>query len=156
MLQLNNLEKITQRRKRVGRGGKRGRYAGRGKEGQKSRTGSSSEIGAFFEGGQMPLVRRVPRRGFNNPLKKDVRLVNLKDLERVFGSGETVTKESLKEKGLIKGKGTFFVKVLGTGSLTKKLIIKVHAVSESAAQAIEKAGGSIQLIQEIGSGSYTS
>lgn len=146
MLQLNKLEKITQRRKRVGRGGKRGRYCGRGKEGQKSRTGSTSEITAFFEGGQMPLVRRIPRRGFTNVFKRDVRAVNLKDLEKKFAAGETVNLESLKQKGLVKGSTAFFVKVLGTGNLTKKLTVNVNAVSESASQAIQKAGGSVQLI----------
>lgn len=146
MLQLNNLEKLTKKRKRVGRGGKRGRYAGRGKGGQGSRTGSSSEIKAFFEGGQMPLVRRIPRRGFNNPFKRVFKLVNLDDLEAKFSNGETVNKESLFQKGLVKGNGVYLIKVLGTGSLTKKLAINVNAVSESAAQAIQKAGGSIQLI----------
>ena len=146
MLQLNNLEKLTKKRKRVGRGGKRGRYAGRGKEGQKSRTGSTSEIKAFFEGGQMPLVRRIPRRGFNNPFKRVFKLVNLDDLETKFSNGETVNKESLEQKGLVKGNGVYLIKVLGTGALTKKLAINVNAVSQSAAQAIQKAGGSIQLI----------
>lgn len=146
MLQLNKLEKLTKKRKRVGRGGKRGRYAGRGKEGQKSRTGSTSEIKAFFEGGQMPLVRRIPRRGFNNPFKKVFKLVNLVDLEARFSDGEVVSKESLTQKGLVKGNGVYLIKVLGTGTLTKKLALNVNAVSQSAAQAIQKAGGSVQLI----------
>lgn len=146
MLQLNKLEKLTKKRKRVGRGGKRGRYAGRGKEGQKSRTGSTSEIKAFFEGGQMPLVRRIPRRGFNNPFKKIFKLVNLCDLDAKFSDGETVNKDSLCQKGLIKGNGAYLIKVLGNGTLTKRLSLDVNAVSQSAAEAIQKAGGSIQLI----------
>lgn len=146
MLQLNSLDKITKKRKRVGRGGKRGRYAGRGKGGQGSRTGSTSEISPFFEGGQMPLVRRIPRRGFNNPMKKDVRIVNVCDLDNKFASGDTVTKDTLIAKGLIKGKGNYAVKVLGTGALTKQLTVNVNAVSESAAQVIQNAGGAVYLI----------
>ena len=145
MLQLNTLEKLTEKRKRVGRGGKRGRYAGRGKEGQKSRTGSTSEIKAFFEGGQMPLVRRIPRRGFVNPFKTEFKIVNLKDLETKFSDGDVVNKEVLFQKGLLKGNDDFRIKILGTGSLTKKLAVMVNAVSKSALQAIQKAGGSVTL-----------
>jgi large subunit ribosomal protein L15 len=146
MLQLNNLKKLTEPRKRVGRGGKRGRYSGRGKEGQKSRTGSTGELKAFFEGGQMPLVRRIPRRGFVNALACKPTVVNIEDLERKFAEGQTVDEASLREKGLIKGKGATRIKILGTGALTKKLTVNVHAVSASAAQAIEKAGGAVQLL----------
>jgi large subunit ribosomal protein L15 len=146
MLQLNKLEKLTEKRKRVGRGGKRGRYSGRGKEGQRSRTGSRSEISAFFEGGQMPLVRRIPRRGFTNVLRREVKPVNLRDIEAKFATGDVVDMGTLREKGLIKGKGNFLVKVLGTGTLTKKLTVNVNAVSESASQAITKAGGVVQLV----------
>lgn len=146
MLQLNKLEKLTEKRKRVGRGGKRGRYSGRGKEGQKSRTGSTSEITAYFEGGQMPLVRRIPRRGFTNIFKKEFNVVNLRDLETKFASGDTVNQESLKEKGLVKGNRNCFIKILGTGVLSKKLTVVVDAISESASQAIQKAGGAVQLL----------
>jgi len=146
MLRLNELEKITQKRKRVGRGGKRGRYAGRGKEGQKCRTGSGSEIKASFEGGQMPLVRRIPRRGFTNIFETEVKIVSLRDLEVKFAAGETVDKKTLGAKGLIKGKGDFLIKILGNGSLTKKLTVAVNAASKSAVEAIEKAGGQVQLI----------
>ncbi len=146
MLQLNNLKKLTEPRKRVGRGGKRGRYSGRGKEGQKSRTGSTGELKAFFEGGQMPLVRRIPRRGFVNALACKPVIVNIEDLERKFTADDTVNELSLREKGLIKGNGAVRVKILGTGSLTKKLTVTVYAVSKTATQAIEKAGGVIQLL----------
>lgn len=146
MLQLNNLEKLTKKRKRVGRGGDRGGHSGRGKDGQKARTGSTSELKPSFEGGQMPLVRRIPRRGFNNFSKKLFKLVNLDDLESRFAAGETVNEASLREKGLIKGKGNFLIKVLGNGSLTKTLTVQVDAASESASQAIQKAGGAIQLL----------
>lgn len=146
MLLLNDLEKITEKRKRVGRGGKRGRYCGRGKEGQKCRTGSGSEIKASFEGGQMPLVRRIPRRGFNNPFQTEVKIISLRALEDKFSIGETVDKATLIAKGVIKGKGSFLIKILGNGSLTKKLTVAVNAVSQSAQKAIEKAGGQVRLV----------
>jgi large subunit ribosomal protein L15 len=145
MFQLNNLEKTTEPRKRVGRGGKRGRYAGRGKEGQKSRTGSTSELKASFEGGQMPLVRRIPRRGFTNIFKKVYALVNLIDIEERFESGDVVNEATLREKGLIKGRASMLVKLLGNGTLTKKLTVHVNGMSKSAAQAIQNAGGTFQL-----------
>jgi len=142
---LHKLEKTTQKRKRVGRGGKRGRYSGRGKEGQKSRTGSGSELKASFEGGQMPLVRRIPRRGFTNVFKKEYALVNLCDLEVHYQAGDVVNEATLREKRLVKGKNTAFIKVLGNGTLSKKLTVQAHAISASAAQAIQNAGGSFQL-----------
>ena len=145
MLQLNKLEKVIGKRKRVGRGRSCGRFCGRGEGGQKSRTGSSGELKASFEGGQMPLVRRLPRRGFTNFAKKSFKIVNLKDLEIKFADGEVVSKDTLQEKGLIKGRGKFFVKILGNGSLTKKLTIQVSAISASASEAIQKAGGLVEL-----------
>jgi len=156
MLQLNKLEKLTQKRKRVGRGGDRGGYSGRGREGQKCRTGSTSEIKASFEGGQKPLVLRIPRRGFNNIFKKEYKLVNLVDLENKFTAGETVNSNTLREKGLLKGKGEFLIKLLGNGTITKKLTIHVHAASASAAEAVQKAGGVVQLIGETSSGGVAS
>ena len=142
---LHKLVKTTKNRKRVGRGGKRGRHCGRGKGGQKSRTGSTSEITAFFEGGQMPLVRRIPRRGFTNVFKKEFALVNLCDLELRYETGDVVNEATLREKGLIKGKSVTLIKVLGNGTLTKKLTVHVHAMSGTAVQAIQNAGGSFQL-----------
>lgn len=145
MLQLSNLIKVKKDPKRVGRGGKRGRYAGRGKEGQKSRTGSNSEIKASFEGGQMPLVRRIPRRGFTNVFKKSYVIINLEDLDARFNDGEIVNLASLTEKGLVKGRKNNAIKVLGHGELKKKLTVTVDAVSSSAAEAIKNAGGSVTL-----------
>ena len=142
---LHNLTKITEKRKRVGRGGKRGRYCGRGKEGQKSRTGSTSELKPSFEGGQMPLVRRIPRRGFTNVFKKNYSLVNLCDLEVHYQPGDVVNEATLREKGLVKGQRAILIKVLGNGTLSKKLTVHAHAISGSAAQAIQNAGGSFQL-----------
>jgi large subunit ribosomal protein L15 len=146
MFQLNNLDKLKKDRKRVGRGGDRGGTSGRGHKGQGSRSGS--KIKAFFEGGQMPLSRRLPKRGFNNIFKKDVRVLNLCDLELKFNSGDLVDKKSLYEKGIFKGKKSFFIKVLGVGELSKNLIVCVDMFSKSAKQAIEKAGGTVKLIGE--------
>ena len=106
-------KKITEARKRVGRGGKRGRHCGRGKGGQKSRTGSAKELTAAFEGGQMPLVRRIPRRGFTNVFKKEFTLVNLQDLETHYQAGDVVNEATLREKGLVKGKRATLIKILG-------------------------------------------
>jgi|SRR5579862_3266052 large subunit ribosomal protein L15 len=147
MLQLNKLEKITQKRKTIGRGGDRGGTSGRGHKGQKARSGGS--VKAFFEGGQMPLSRRLPRRGFTNVFKNDVRVISLDVLEAKYTPGETVSKETLKLKGLVKGSGNFLVKILGSGTLTKKLTFSVDAISTSAAQAIKNAGGTIQETKEI-------
>jgi len=151
MFQLNNLEKITHKRKRIGRGGDRGGTSGRGHKGQKARTGGRAEIKANFEGGQMPLSRRIPRRGFNNIFKKDIKVIGLDALEAKYAQGETVDRETLRSKGLIKGNGDFLVKILGNGSLTKKLAVHVDALSSSAAQAITNAGGTIQEAKEINS-----
>lgn len=156
MLQLNTLEKITRRRKRVGRGGERGGHCGRGKDGQKARTGSTSEIKASFEGGQMPLVRRIPRRGFVNIFKQEYHVVNLRDLEVHFQAGDTVSKETLREKGLVKGQGKALIKILGTGTLTKKLVVNVDAMSASAREAIQGVGGKVLAVEETSGGSVTS
>lgn len=153
MFRLNELIKLKENRKRIGRGGERGGTSGRGHKGQKSRTGSSAELKPFFEGGQMPLSRRLPARGFVNRFKKDVRIVNLKDLEAKFSANETVDKEALLKVGLIKGKGKYFIKILGNGKLSKPLNIKVDAISKSAVKVIEESGGKFQLIsEEISSG----
>jgi large subunit ribosomal protein L15 len=132
-------------RKRVGRGpgSGTGKTAGRGHKGQKSRSGYSRRYG--FEGGQMPLVRRIPKRGFTNVFRVEFQVVNLRDLERVFADGDTVSVESLVEKGLVRGaRGP--VKVLGDGELTKKLTVQVHKFSASAKAGIEKAGGRCEVV----------
>lgn len=145
MFKIDKVTKITEDRKRVGRGGKRGTHSGRGKEGQKSRTGSSSEIKPFFEGGQMPLVRRLPRRGFVNRSRKERCIIGMHLLEEKFQSGEVVNRESLCEKGLLKNSDDREIKILGNGTLTKKLTVEVDAVSASAGETIQKAGGSLHL-----------
>ena len=132
-------------RKRVGRGpgSGNGKTAGRGHKGQKSRSGYSRRYG--FEGGQMPLVRRIPKRGFYNIFRVEFQVVNLKDLERVFADGDTVSVEVLVEKGLVRG-GKRLVKVLGDGELSKKLSVQVHKFSASARAGIENAGGSCEVV----------
>jgi large subunit ribosomal protein L15 len=152
MLKLNKLEPVTKKRKRIGRGGSRGGQSGRGHKGQRSRSGGQTEIKAFFEGGQMPLSRRLPRRGFNNRFKKDFRVINLSDLELRFNDGETIDRQSFFDKGLIKGNSKFFVKILGSGKLTKKLVIKADAFSKSAIVSIEGVGGTVQFDREINCG----
>jgi large subunit ribosomal protein L15 len=132
-------------RKRVGRGpgSGNGKTAGRGHKGQKSRSGYSRRYG--FEGGQMPLVRRIPKRGFTNIFRVEFQVVNLRDLERVFSEGDTVSPEAMVEKGLARG-GKRLIKVLADGDLTKKLIVQAHKFSGSARAGIEKAGGSCEVV----------
>jgi large subunit ribosomal protein L15 len=132
-------------RKRIGRGpgSGTGKTAGKGHKGQKSRSGYSRRFG--FEGGQMPLVRRIPKRGFTNIFRVEYQVVNLRDLERVFADGDEVTIEALVENGLARG-GKRLVKVLGDGDLAKKLTVKAHKFSASARAGIEKAGGTCEVV----------
>ena len=146
MVDLRNLSPApgsTHREKRVGRGTSsgKGKTAGRGQKGQKSRSGGSPRIG--FEGGQMPINRRLPKRGFNNIFAKNIAIVNVNDLNRFDGS-ETVDIVALRAKGLVKGQADG-VKILGNGDLKVKLNLLVDAVSASAREKIEKAGGSIEV-----------
>ena len=131
------------RRKGRGPGSGLGKTAGKGMKGQKARSpGNFSKLG--FEGGQMPLYRRVPKRGFTNPFTKTTATVNVKDLAR-FDAGATVDEASLRAAGLLKRK-VDRIKVLGTGDIDRALTLKVHAVSGSAKEKIEKAGGSVELL----------
>ena len=127
------------KRKRVGRGpgSGLGKTSGRGQNGQKSRTGGG--IARGFEGGQMPLQRRLPKRGFKNPFRKDWAIVNVGRLE-LFDDGAVVDVKALLEKGLIK-KVYDGVKILGKGEIKKKLTVKAHSISEGARKKIESAGG---------------
>ena len=131
------------RRKRVGRGpgSGRGKTSTRGHKGQGSRAGSSTR--ATFEGGQMPYIRRLPKRGFiNSYTRVEYHAVNLSDLERSFEAGATVDVEAIMGAGLANGAGDVLVKILAKGELTKKLSVTVHKFSGAAKAAIEKAGGS--------------
>ena len=144
-LSLNNLkpaEGSTHKKKRVGRGpgSGLGKTAGRGHKGQKSRSGYSSKIG--FEGGQMPLQRRLPKRGFTNIFKKEWLEVSLAKIEESFNAGDEVTPEILHERGLIK-KAKHDVVVLGNGNVSKALKISAHRFTKSAREKIEGAGGTV-------------
>ena len=131
--------------KRIGRGtaSGQGKTAGKGQKGQKSRSGYSRRPG--FEGGQMPLQRRVPKRGFNNVFKKEYSIVNVSDLE-VFDNGTVVTAELLLEKGVLSKVEPYGLKVLGNGTLTKKLEVKANKFTKSAAEIIQKAGGKAEVL----------
>jgi large subunit ribosomal protein L15 len=130
----------THKKKRVGRGpgSGLGKTAGRGEKGQKSRSGYSAKIG--FEGGQMPLHRRLPKRGFTNIFKKKWLEVSLAALDRAFEADAEITPEVLHERGIIK-KAKHDVVVLGNGELSKALRISAHRFTKSAKEKIERAGG---------------
>ena len=135
----------TKNRKRVGRGpgSGMGKTSTRGEKGQKSRSGWASKPG--FEGGQMPLFRRLPRRGFNNIFRVEYAVLNLQQLEG-FRASSTVGPEDFLAKGFIGKNETDAVKVLGKGKLSKALTVKAHRFSVSAKEAIEKAGGKVELL----------
>ena len=157
-LNLSNLQPAQARkdRKRVGRGlgSGKGRYSGRGIKGQKARSGSHT-MRPGFEGGQMPIYMRLGKK--RGPYSKDAMPVgphrthtvslNVRDLERVFDDGADVSLDALVEKGLIKNTRTD-VKLLGVGEVTQKLTVRVHAISASAREKIEAAGGTVELLRE--------
>lgn len=149
-MELHNLTPTEKKRKRVGRGGSRGGTSGRGHKGQRART--SGNVRAGYEGGQMPLYRRLPKRGFNNTMFQDETvIVSLTKINDAFNNGDEVTKDLLIERGVIKAqksKKSFVVKILANGQLEKKLVVHAHAFSEAAKQAIESAGGEARVIQE--------
>ena len=141
-MKLNELTKVpgsTTEAKRIGRGhgSGNGKTAGKGHKGQKARAGHGFRPG--FEGGQMPLQRRIPKRGFNNIFAEDVTAINVRDLNK-FEDGATVDVAALIEAGIVRG-NTVNVKVLSNGELTKKLTVQVGAYSEAAKAKIEAAGG---------------
>ena len=129
-------------RKGRGKGSGNGKTAGRGHKGQWARSGGGVRVG--FEGGQMPLVRRLPKRGFNNIFAKRLEAVNLSALEK-FEDGATVTVCDLLEKGIL-SKCEYGVKILGNGSLTKKLTVRASAFSASAKEKIEAVGGKAEVV----------
>ncbi len=133
-------------RKRVGRGpgSGTGKTSGRGEKGQKARAGHH-KVSAYFEGGQMPLVRRIPKRGFTNLNRVEYQVVNLRDLDRFDGKVDPV---ALKAAGLV-GSTRRPVKILGEGQLEKALQVEAHAFSKSAREKIEAAGGSVSLVAAV-------
>src|SRR6186713_2486487 len=149
-LSLNNLHPApgsTHKKKRLGRGpgSGLGKTSGKGHKGQKSRSGYSSRPG--FEGGQMPLQRRLPKRGFTNIFKKEWIEISLAKIEENFQAGDTVTPEVLHQRGLIK-KAKHDLVILGNGDITKSLNISAHRFTKTAKDKIEKAGGSVTMIQK--------
>ena len=148
-LSLNNLHPAkgsTHKKKRVGRGPGTGlgKTSGRGEKGQKSRSGYSSKIG--FEGGQMPLHRRLPKRGFTNIFKKQWIEVSLEALDRSFDADAEITPEVLHRRGIIK-KAKHDIVVLGNGEVSKSLKVSAHRFTKSAREKIEKAGGVATVIE---------
>jgi large subunit ribosomal protein L15 len=147
-LSLNNLRPAkgsTHKKKRLGRGpgSGLGKTAGRGEKGQKSRSGYSSKIG--FEGGQMPLHRRLPKRGFTNIFKKHWIEVSLRALEQSFAANDEITPEAMHHRGIIK-KAKHDIVVLGNGEVTKALKVSAHRFTKSAKEKIEKAGGTVTVV----------
>jgi large subunit ribosomal protein L15 len=149
---MNELSRLTpppgggvKERKRVGRGQASGlgKTAGRGGKGQKARTGNMNFIG--FEGGQMPIQRRLPKRGFSNPFRIEYAIVNVGDLDRL-ATDEPLTLESLVAAGALKQPHER-LKILGDGEITKAITVRVHKISASAREKIEKAGGKVELIE---------
>ncbi len=147
-MKLNNMapaDGAKTQSKRLGRGigSGLGKTSGKGHKGQWARSGGGVRPG--FEGGQMPLVRRIPKRGFNNVFKKEYSIVNVSALE-VFDDGTVVTAELLLEKGVLSKVEPYGLKVLGNGTLTKKLEVKANKCTKSAAEIIEKAGGKAEVL----------
>lgn len=147
-MKLNDLKPkkgATKRRKRVGRGRSsgHGKTSGRGEKGAKSRSGYSRKPG--FEGGQLPLIRRLPKRGFNNPFKTDWAEVNVDALVR-FEADSVVDPEALESAGLVKGRYDKIV-ILGRGEVDRSLTVRAHRFSKSAADKIAAAGGSAEVIE---------
>ena len=147
-MDLSNLkpsEGSKKNKKRVGRGpgSGHGKTASRGSKGAKSRSGFRFKRG--FEGGQMPLHRRVPKRGFTNIFRTEYDVVNLDQLESLFDSGATVTVDALRERGIVSSR-TALVKVLGRGDVTKALTVQAHKFSGKAAEKLAAAGGKAEAI----------
>ena len=146
---LNNLKPADRskfKKKRVGRGpgSGLGKTSGRGHKGAQSRSGYHFKRG--FEGGQMPLHRRVPKRGFHNPFRVEYAVVNLDTLAEVFEAGSSVTPDVLRERGLVR-QSRARIKVLGRGEITKKLSVQAHKFSGTAAEKIAAAGGTTEVLE---------
>ena len=139
----------THAKKRVGRGhgSGQGTQAGRGHKGAQSRSGYHFKRG--FEGGQMPLHRRVPKRGFTNIFRTEYDVVNLDQLEKLFDKGATVTVDALRERGIVSSR-TALVKVLGRGDVSKQLTVKAHKFSGKAAEKLAAAGGAAEVLEAKG------
>jgi large subunit ribosomal protein L15 len=144
LIDAKNSLQNRKKRKRIGRGrgSGHGKTSGRGMNGANSRSGNETRL--LFEGGQMPLFRRIPKRGFNNPFKKKYTIMNVKDFEN-FDSGTRVDLQKLKDSRLIRS-AKHDLKVLGEGRLTKSLTIVAHKFSEAAITKIKEAGGEVETL----------
>ncbi len=144
-MELHELPRIVKNRKRVGRGDGSGwgTTAGKGNKGEKARSGGAKP--AYFEGGQTPIYRRLPKRGFKNPFRVEFAIVNVGRLNEVCEDGDVVDINYMREKGLVKGNK--LVKVLGEGELSKKITVIADAFSKSAKEKIEKAGGNVEVLE---------
>jgi large subunit ribosomal protein L15 len=142
--ELSPAKGASKNRKRLGRGvaSGQGKTAGRGSKGQNARSGGGARPG--YEGGQMPIHRRLPKRGFTNIFKKDIAIINVRDLDR-FEAGSVVDEAALVSKGLVKGVRDG-IKLLGQGDISHALTIKIHQASNAAKQKIEAAGGTIEVV----------
>ena len=148
MISLNSLKPpygAVKKKKRVGRGDSSGHGStcGRGQKGQKARSGG--QVKSYFEGGQMPLYRRLPKRGFKNIFKREYTIVNIRDLVKKFKENEEITPEKLLEVGLVKKKKQP-IKILAEGDISFPLQIKIHKISQQARAKIEAAGGRVEVI----------
>ena len=146
MHELKPAEGAKKEAKRLGRGigSGLGKTSGKGHKGQWARSGGGVRPG--FEGGQMPLIRRIPKRGFNNKFKKVYAIVNICDLEDRFEGGQEITAQLLLESGVLSKVEPYGIKVLGNGELTKSFTVKANKFSKSAVEAIEKAGGKAEVL----------
>lgn len=137
-------------RKRIGRGpgSGTGKTSGKGHKGSKARSGGATNPG--FEGGQMPMYRRLPKRGFTNPFPTKVCAINVGDLD-VFAAGANVDEKALRDRGLVKGQFDG-IKILGDGDITKAIVVTAHAFSKSAQEKIQKAGGKTLLVSAAKAG----
>jgi large subunit ribosomal protein L15 len=151
-MQLHNLKPrpgARHRTKRVGCGESsgHGKTSGRGHKGQRARKGGSVRVG--FEGGQMPLTRKMPRRGFTNgKFRVEFFGINVGTLNEIFDNGATIDETSLRSKRLVTGTNWEGIKLLGKGEITKKITVKVNLASASAVEKIEKAGGKVELVKK--------
>jgi large subunit ribosomal protein L15 len=151
MLKLNEIRPAHGSNKKVrrigrGQGSGKGHTAGKGNNGDRSRSGSVTK--PYFEGGQTPLTRRLPKRGFHSPFKTEYQIVNLRDLENLDAGGKEITAEVLFEHGLIKDADRP-LKILGDGELTKALVVRVNSFSKSAKEKIEKAKGKAEVSPRV-------
>ncbi len=148
-ISLHNLKPnpgATKVKKRLGRGrgSGTGKTSGKGVKGQKARPGHHGARLAF-EGGQVPMARRIPKRGFKNPNRIEAFPINVSTLEKIFNAGDEISLETLRAKGLVP-KLVEFVKILGEGDITKRFVIKAQAISAIAKDKVEKAGGTIEIL----------